>query len=36
VRWYLQPCFSIAKRSMTTAISDRQDQADAKISADYS
>jgi hypothetical protein len=36
VRWYLQPCFSIAKRSMTTAISDWQDQADAKISADCS
>jgi hypothetical protein len=36
VRWYLQPCFSIAKRSMTTVISDRQDQADAKISAGYS
>lgn len=35
-RWYPQPWFSIARRSMTTVIPDWQDQADAKISADYS
>ncbi len=35
-RWYPQPWFSIARRLMTTVISDWQDQADAKISADCS